>query len=363
MAYVAVKGGEKAIEASINKLKYEISKHQSTIDTNSLKYHFKSHLDHAMSESSLYDYDIASVAMKQAQGSLEEMVFLLRAYKSSIPRLYYATLCESNDMDIKRRISASFKDIPGGQILGHTTDYTHRLLDFSLLNQTLKDLTDDINLFFEPDLTQSEVELKLPKVSEYLKLQGLLDYQDTFKTPIKDITVETLTFPTNRNERLQILTRGMTQAVIALGYASLRGYGSVHPTVGELRVGMLPIYINPSSVVSDDAYYIGSVEVTEVESFIPIQTNHPDGLKSLTFDVGYGLTFGQNETKTIAMSILDATLNRKDTTFATGDEEFVLYHIDALEATGFISHLKLPHYVTFQSKLHDMRKTKEDKHE
>ena len=26
-------------------------------------------------------------------------------------------------------------------------------------------------------------------------------------------------------------------------------------------------------------------------------------------------------------------------------------HIDSVEATGFISHLKLPHYVTFQSKL------------
>ena len=41
-------------------------------------------------------------------------------------------------------------------------------------------------------------------------------------------------------------------------------------------------------------------------------------------------------------------------------KEFVLYHIDAVEATGFISHLKLPHYVTFQSKLNSMRKTKKE---
>ena len=35
--------------------------------------------------------------------------------------------------DTVRRISATFKDVPGGQLLGRTRDYTQRLLDFSLL--------------------------------------------------------------------------------------------------------------------------------------------------------------------------------------------------------------------------------------
>ena len=35
-------------------------------------------------------------------------------------------------MRIARRISAAFKDIPGGQVLGATYDYTHRLMNFSL---------------------------------------------------------------------------------------------------------------------------------------------------------------------------------------------------------------------------------------
>ena len=51
------------------------------------------------------------------------------------------------------------------------------------------------------------------------------------------------------------------------------------------------------------------------------------------------------------MSVLDHSLRVGDVRYPTQDQEFVLYHIDGVEATGFISHLKLPHYVTFQSKL------------
>ena len=63
------------------------------------------------------------------------------------------------------------------------------------------------------------------------------------------------------------------------------------------------------------------------------------------------LVVGDDESKAIAMSVLDHSLRADDVGFPTQDQEFVLYHIDGVEATGFISHLKLPHYVTFQSKL------------
>ena len=67
---------------------------------------------------------------------------------------------------------------------------------------------------------------------------------------------------------------------------------------------------------------------------------------------------GRAETKAIAMSVLDRCLELGDKRFPTEDEEFVLYHVDGVEATGFISHLKLPHYVTFQSKLSSVRGTR-----
>ena len=98
-----------------------------------------------------------------------------------------------------------------------------------------------------------------------------------------------------------------------------------------------------------------------MESLIPHTITNQNGESQLEFQVGYGIALGQNESKAIAMSILDRCLESEDKKYAINDEEFVLYHIDSVEATGFISHLKLPHYVTFQSKLNSIRKTKERK--
>ena len=166
---------------------------------------------------------------------------------------------------------------------------------------------------------------------------------------------------------MQTLTRGQTGAVTALAYASLRGYGAgnLHPTVGELRVGTLPLHVpDPlSGENQEEDYFIGEIEVTEVETLVPVvsETIGADGKKDLTFDLGYGICFGQNDTKAIAMSLLDSALERPDPRYAVSDEEFVLYHIDCVEATGFISHLKLPHYVTFQSKINALRRVRGDK--
>ena len=76
----------------------------------------------------------------------------------------------------------------------------------------------------------------------------------------------------------------------------------------------------------------------------------------LKLGIGYGLVFGRNDNKAISMSILDYILcNEGDGIL--NNQEFVLLHGDCLEMSGFISHLKLPHYVTFQSKLDRVRST------
>ena len=41
-------------------------------------------------------------------------------------------------------------------------------------------------------------------------------------------------------------------------------------------------------------------------------------------------------------------------------EEFVLYHTEPVEASGFCIHYKLPHYVTFQSGLDALRAAGEE---
>lgn len=362
MAYVAVKGGSEAIEESIRRLKYERVKQGVCADVNTIEGSMRLLIDQVMSEASLYAPELAALAIKQGEGSMEEAVFLLRAYRSTLPRKYYSTIIESESMQVERRISAAFKDIPQGQILGSTYDYTHRLLDFTLSKEKEKDIKKYLQEFLNEKEMGTSDDLRIPKVSEYLRKEGLLPEVEKNDQKPKDTTKQMLTFPTVRSERLQILSRGMTQAVTALGYASLRGYGVVHPTVSELRVGELPIYIaDPYGESKDeDCYYIGDIKVTEVESLIPVTKTNSKGEKELEFQIGYGLTYGQNETKTIAMSILDHCLESEEKKFAVNDEEFVLYHIDSIEATGFISHLKLPHYVTFQSKLNAMRKTRKE---
>jgi alpha-D-ribose 1-methylphosphonate 5-triphosphate synthase subunit PhnI len=200
-------------------------------------------------------------------------------------------------------------------------------------------------------------------VIDYLRKEGLLAAWPENNAEPKDITKTGLDFPTTRSERLQVLTRGQTGAVTALGYASLRGYGTLHPTVGELRIGTISVYVpDPfhKNGNEEDSYYVGEIRITEVETIIPKHRDIGQGKSRVEFDIGYGICMGQNETKAIAMSILDQCLETKDPRYPTHDEEFVLLHIDSVETTGFISHLKLPHYVTFQSKLDSVRKIKEE---
>jgi len=101
-----------------------------------------------------------------------------------------------------------------------------------------------------------------------------------------------------------------------------------------------------------ESIYLGEIIVTEVECI-----NSADDRDQLKLAVGYGAVFGRNENKAISMAVIDRELDN-DGSYPTQDEEFVLMHGDSLEMNGFISHLKLPHYVTFQSKLDAVRKTR-----
>lgn len=366
MGYVAVKGGTRAIEESIKRLRYERLKGKQVMDVEVIKHSMRGLIDQIMSEGSLYSRDLAALALKQAEGNPEEATFLIRAYRSTLPRKYYSRVVEEEDMRVERRISAAFKDIPGGQILGAAYDYTHRLLDFDLYHEKLEDIQEWVEEFEEnlKQICPEENNSKFPKVINYLRDEGLITQVEKDDSEPEDVTRKSLQFPTQRSERLQILTRGETGAVTALGYASIRGYGVLHPTVGELRVGYLPItmdYPLDSSDSDENSFYIGEIQVTEVETLIPEVIEKTNNEREIEFSIGYGICYGQNETKAIAMSILDNCLEKSELNSPVHDEEFVLMHIDCVEATGFISHLKLPHYVTFQSKLDSVRKTKKEK--
>jgi alpha-D-ribose 1-methylphosphonate 5-triphosphate synthase subunit PhnI len=89
-------------------------------------------VDRVMTEGGIADRELAALALKQASGDNVEAIFLLRAYRTTLPRLAVSEPEYGGDAPGTPH-SAVYKDIPGGQLLGPTYDYTHRLLDFTLL--------------------------------------------------------------------------------------------------------------------------------------------------------------------------------------------------------------------------------------
>ena len=412
MGYVAVRGGGKAIEESLKLLECERVSTSAPWSTDEIEGTFPELVDQVMGEASLYAPRLAALALKQAQGSPDEAVFLLRAFRSTLERPYVSRPVDTAQMRVARRVSAAFKDVPGGQVLGATRDYSHRLLAFDLETEGAEELAEkraELTAHFDEAARASEaagregVSAVMPRVLDYLRAQGLIAPVAADDAEPVDATMVPLSFPAPRSVRLQTLARGMTQAVEALGYAAIRGFGPAHPTVGELRQGRVAVAVDHPLEAGgpEDAYYLGSIPVTEVESVFEDEGASgasegagagtsagsgggstggaraaggsvegvaaaagsaagcsASGGASLALTVGYGLVFGRAETKAIAMSVLDHCLEHGDARYPTEDEEFVLYHVDGVEATGFISHLKLPHYVTFQSKLSSVRETR-----
>ena len=359
MGYVAVSGGEQAIAASLDLTELKRVGAGRSIEVETILAALPELVEQVESEGSLWAPEVAATAVKQAQGSVEEAVFLMRAYRSTLERLYTSRVIDTNTMRVDRRISAAFKDIAGGQILGATRDYSHRLIEFELADETPADVREraaelERALAAEPQAEAAAAQTRVPRVLTYLREIDMVRSYPVDDTEPVDITKTPLAFPAPRSVILQALSRGLTQAVIAIGYAAIRGFGLSHPTVGELRRGTVAVTIDaPGSdaPTEDDAYYLGAIPVTEVESLIVSDEVDDRGNHRSALDVGYGLVVGDDESKAIAMSVLDHSLRADDVRYPTQDQEFVLYHIDGVEATGFISHLKLPHYVTFQSKL------------
>ncbi|HEY9081680.1 carbon-phosphorus lyase complex subunit PhnI [Magnetovibrio sp.] len=348
--YVAVKGGEKAIE-NAHALLAEERRGDTGVPELSIaqiKAQMTLAVDRVMTEGSLYDRDLAALAIKQARGDLVEAIFLLRAFRTTLPRFATSEPIDTGAMNVRRRISATFKDLPGGQVLGPTFDYTHRLLDFSLM--------DDGNETAAPEDMSYEPGTALPRVTSILNHEGLIqqEHPDADDAPVPDLTREPLDFPAGRAVRLQNLARGDEGFLLALGYSSQRGYGNNHPFAGEIRMGEVEVEIVPEDL--GFPVVIGEMTVTECE-----QVNQFKGssVEPPQFTRGYGLAFGHSERKAMAMALVDRSLRSaelgEEVDNPAQDEEFVLYHSDNVEASGFVQHLKLPHYVDFQGELEMVR--------
>nr|WP_319389647.1 carbon-phosphorus lyase complex subunit PhnI [uncultured Cohaesibacter sp.] len=355
--YVAVKGGEAAIKAAHELLADRRRGDRSlpAITLDQITEQMALAVDRVMSEGALYDRELAALAIKQARGDMIEAIFLMRAYRTTLPRLGYSQPIDTGKMAIERRISATFKDLPGGQILGPTFDYTHRLLDPSLA-------TDDaVPASQATELTEDHAKEPMPRVSDLIAGEGLIEPDSAapecgsdWDEP-GDLTRKPMQFPMNRDLRLQALSRGDEGFLLSLGYSTQRGFGRSHPFAGEIRIGEVDVEMEVPEL--GFAVSLGRIQVSECQ-----MVNQFKGSKTVPpqFTRGYGLVFGQSERKAMSMALCDRALRAReldeDILAPAQDEEFVISHADNVQATGFVEHLKLPHYVDFQAELKLVRR-------
>jgi alpha-D-ribose 1-methylphosphonate 5-triphosphate synthase subunit PhnI len=361
MGYVAIKGGGQAIEgtkAAFDYLRTRQGETAQPLDTATIENQLRLLHSRVISEGGVYHPRLASLAIKQSQGDTLEAAFALRAYRSTVPRLAETEVLDTSRMRITRRISSAFKDIPGGQMLGATTDYHLRLLRMELLNESPEQFRAITREWFD-GLDVEAIPDSFPKVLDSLRAQGLLPpvEQNHSDTEPFDITREPMIFPLPRSAALATMARGEQGGLLAMAYSNMRGYGDIHPTVAELRVGYVPVML--PHPITGKPMEIGEVEMTECEVVAMYESDEEGGAP--TFTLGYGACYGHNEVKAISMAILDRALQkgmRDGPSNPSEDPEFVLLHVDGIDSMGFCTHYKMPHYVTFQSDMDRLRTTR-----
>lgn len=300
-------------------------------------------VDQIMSEGGLWDEATSARALRQAEGDTFEAVALVRSFRLSLPRLSTTPVVDVGELTVLRRIVPAYRTPPGRQILGRTRDYMSRIL---VRDRPAKPVDAEV----QPSQRQDEEHGADESVS-HGRLYALLKAQDMVvpraapgdPDPI-DVVRAPRALGQDRSARLALLARAETAALVLNWYTHYLESGNyAHGAIsGEVRTGRLPVRVtNP---LTGGAVHVGEVRVTEAESIEDLDRSDEDISR---FDIGYGLSFGQNERKAMAMASLDIVLERDRG--RTGLEQRVLRTADGMDAHGLLEHLKLPHYVTFRA--------------
>lgn len=335
--YVPVKGGQAAIAASREQVARARRGNPDVpeLSIEQIREQMGLSVDRVITEGSLYDRDLAALALKQAQGDIAEAVFLLRAHRATLPHFGRSRAIDLRSMEHTRRISATNKELPGGQLLGATYDYTHRLLDFSLMTPQSESRPQEPALISELP--------KLPVLDAMADSRETMAGVDEPATDAIDITRTPTRPPYAPSEALAHLVRGDEGFLTGLAYSRLRKAGAAHPYVADLSAGPVEVVVDFEDI--GISVSIGEIEITTCSVVAPVLDGAHSHLSS-----GFGLSFGRNERKAVSMATIDQAMK------SGLDPEHVLAHCDGVEASGYVSHLKLPHYADFQSDLEAIRK-------
>jgi alpha-D-ribose 1-methylphosphonate 5-triphosphate synthase subunit PhnI len=372
VGYAAARGGLDAILAAEELMRAKRDGGASPpLELSQLTERLNLAVDRVMGEAGLWAPDLAARALRQAEGDIIEAAHLLRAYRSTRPRLAAGLVTHADEIEILRRIVPAYRVPPGPQLLGRTLDYVGRLLDDGAPSGPAHrpataggngqaghpdhpTPTDTGGQASHPDhaadddtdgLADNPARRSPGRLLDLLRSQGMVrDRRRDDDPEPHDVTREPVRPGVPRSARLSVMARAETGALVNLWYRNILGPdGYIHEvTLGEVRHGRLPVRV--AHPVTGQPVRLGSVRVTEVEAIEDLDGADED---RGVFDVGYGLCLGHNERKAIAMANLDIAVERDGG--RSGLEQSVLMTTDGLDASGFLEHLKLPHYVTFRS--------------
>jgi alpha-D-ribose 1-methylphosphonate 5-triphosphate synthase subunit PhnI len=342
------KGGTEAIIAAERLVLQRRSLLDGVITTDQVIECFPIALDKIMGEGGLWDPPTAATAFLQAGGDAAEAVHLIRAHRSTLPRLAYSEPVLPRELEVLRRIVPAHRKPDGPQLLGETVDYTARLLHLGA----------EPPLPVEPATAESTdpsdpvADEPFRRYRDYLADRGVLvEREEGGADPEPfDLALMAPQLPAERSALLSAMAVAETGGLINIWYQSIigpDGYTDESVTLGEVRHGRVPVRVTHPH--TGKPVQIGRIRVTETEAITHLTERGEDAAK---FDVGYGMALGHNERKTIAMASLDCAAHRfRGTEGGKRLDQILLHTTDGLASCGFLEHLKLPHYVTFRSQL------------
>lgn len=370
MGYVAAKGGLEAILAAedlVRRARLEGSSPPLRLDQISERTRLA--VDRIMGEAGLWAPELAARAFRQAEGDMVEAAHLLRAFRTNLPRFALTPVVSTDEMVPLRRIVPAYRTPPGPQLLGRTSDYTGRLLDLTPEASTPgsevpgvepSDLAPPASAAGQQPSANGSAPASAKAVPEggltqHRRLYELLRDLDLVVDRRRDvaggddpepydITRQPVRPGVPRSARLAVMARAETGALVNLWYRNVLGTDMhLHEvTLGEVRHGLLPVPVEHPH--TGRPVVVGRIRASEAEA---IEDLSGQGRDSSRFDVGYGVCVGHNERKAIAMANLDIAVVMTE---GRGPlEQTVLMTTDVLDSSGFLEHLKLPHYVTFRS--------------
>jgi len=360
VGYVSARGGLDAIHAAERLVRrLRLTSDSNWLEETQILDKLRLLVDRVMSEAGLWDPRLAAAAVRQSEGDVTEAVHLLRAYRSTLPRFAYCETVDADAVRVRRRIVPAFQRVPGDQLLGRSVDYTARFLERTPDDEAREEAeklraqgnvgeSTDENLGASNDgQTPGESsDVRSPRrLMELLReMDMLVDRRVDGDPEPFDITRSPARPPAPRSALLSSMSRADTGALVNQWYRNILGPdGYLHEvTLGEVRHGLLSVDV--AHPVTGESVSVADVRVTEVEAIEDLDDIEEDRTR---FDVGYGLCFGHNERKAIAMANLDIACHRD--AGRTQLEQSLLLTTDALDSAGFLEHLKLPHYVTFRS--------------